>query len=315
MRVAPIIHTRTYSCDFNSEFRVRPAIFLDSDIKWARKIVLEATSSIDALQGERWLIADNGKYRIAGVVGFIKNICAHCNLPDEQYRSAEEMFCDDKGRLVYGFIGVVIDTKSTELNSMISYDYLWSMFFDTIQPVWKRSYQEVITTDFSTLNSEVDGIKPNIESKRVGVQEMYESNPIMDYNLFSYYLCNNKMNNFSFCSNISDINAVKNNNFSILTTSYNIITRLNRENITPVAPHETGYSTIENNNNGSIVSEPRDSKKKSFLVSVICLLIFVAIILILLLLTGNSSQASQLVSSINVCQEPITILNAAGFMF
>ena len=78
MRVAPIIHTRTYSCDFNSEFMVRPDCFLDSDIKWARRNVLGATGAIDSIQGERWIIIDNGKYRIAGVVGFLKNICQKC---------------------------------------------------------------------------------------------------------------------------------------------------------------------------------------------------------------------------------------------
>ena len=72
MKVAPIIHTRTFSCDFNSEFLVRPECFMDSDIKWARKNVLGATGEIDGLQGVRWLIADNGKYRMAGVVGFLK---------------------------------------------------------------------------------------------------------------------------------------------------------------------------------------------------------------------------------------------------
>lgn len=96
MKAAPIIHTRTFSCDFNSEFLVRPAFFMDSDIKWARKNVSGATGEIDGLQGVRWLIADNGKYRMAGVVGFLKSICSKCQLSEADKMKSEELFCDDK---------------------------------------------------------------------------------------------------------------------------------------------------------------------------------------------------------------------------
>jgi len=111
LRVAPLIHTRTYNCDFNSEFLIRPDVFMDIDIKWARKIVLGATAAIDGLQGVRWVIADNGKYRIAGIVGVLKTICSKCKLSEELQQKSKELFCDDKGRLVYAFIGVVIDKQ------------------------------------------------------------------------------------------------------------------------------------------------------------------------------------------------------------
>lgn len=275
MKIAPLIHTRTYSCDFNSEFRVRPNTFMDSDVKWARKVVLEATSSIDSLQGERWLIADNGNCRIAGVVGFLKSICSHCNLTDEQRMMAEEMYSDDKGRLVYAFIGVVIDNVQAEDLNVLSYDYLWNTYSKLIRPVWKRRYPEVIMADFESVTAETENAKPNIESKKVDRLEMYESNPNMDYKLFSYYLCNRSMNNFSFCTNISDINAVKNCNFTIISTSSNVITRLNREVVQVVQ----SVQQVEINN------EAAEGKKKSFVVFGIVLLIFVVIILILLLLT------------------------------
>ena len=294
MIVAPIIHTRTYSCDFNSEFRVRPNIFLDSDVKWARKIVLEATASIDALKGERWLIADNGRYRIAGVIGFLKNISSHCNLTEGQKQIAKDMFYDDKGRLIYAFIGVIVDITQPEENAMISYDYLWNIYVSIMQPIWKRTYQEVIMTDFSSLISKTESVRPNIESKKIGSQEMYESNPIMDYKLFLYYLCNKTMNNFSLCTNILDINVVKSCNFSIVTTSNTIITRLSREVITPVTSQETGCTVVNNSKSDMSTSKTGESKKKNFVVSVLCLMIFIIIMLILLLVTGNSSHATQL---------------------
>ena len=100
VRIAPIIYTRTYRCDFNSEFMVRPDTFMDSDIKWVRKNVLDATGAIDGMRGERWLVIDNGTYRIAGLVGFLKDICEKCNLSNEESEKSKTLFYDDKGRLV-----------------------------------------------------------------------------------------------------------------------------------------------------------------------------------------------------------------------
>lgn len=226
MKVAPIIHTRTYSCDFNSEFMVRPESFLGSDIKWARKNVLGATGSIDGLKGERWLIADNGKYRMAGIVGFLRDICAKCNLSEEDAKKSEELFCDDKGRLVYAFIGVVIDTSHSESYGKITYDYLWNIYLETIYPIWKRTYQEVITRKFEDVEFENNVSKPSIESCKIGGQEFYETNSAIDHELFEYYLCSKRRKPFSFCTNIADYHMVKQCDFSVITTSQNIITRL-----------------------------------------------------------------------------------------
>lgn len=316
MRVAPIIHTRTFSCDFNSEFMVRPDCFFDSDIKWARKNVLGATSSIDSLQGERLLIVDNGKYRIAGVVGFLKNICAKCNLSEEYAKKSEELFCDDKGRLVYAFIGVVIDTSNSESYGKITYDYLWNIYLDMIYPIWKRTYQEVITRKFENIEFQGTVNNLSLESCKIGVQELYETNPEIDYELFEYYLCNKSNNNFTFCTNIVDYNVAKQCDFSIITTSQNIITRLKRYNV-----GNPNFTTSEQPVVQPQQSEPfeaskkaEENKKKSFGVLTICLLILVVIILILLLLMGNSSQAGQLALTVMNCQNSAALLKVAIIM-
>ena len=289
LRVASIIHTRTYSCDFNSEFMVRPDCFLDSDIKWARKKVLGATGSIDSLQGERWLIVDNGKYRIAGVVGFLKNICAKCNLSEEDAKKSEELFCDNKERLVYAFIGVVIDSSNNESYGKITCDYLWNIYLDMIYPIWKRTYQEVITNKFENIEFKGTVNNLSIESCKIGAQELYEANPAIDYELFEYYLCNRSNNNFSFCTNIMDFNVAKECDFSIITTSQNIITRLKRYNIgTPnLNTSEQPVVQSQQSEHLEISKKADESKKKSFVVLTICLLILVVVILTLLLLMGN----------------------------
>ncbi len=285
MKAAPIIHTRTYHCDFNPEFAARPKAFLDSDVKWARKTVLEATSSIDNLKGERWVIADNGKYRLAGVVGFLKNICAKCDLPDDIKASSEELFYDDKGRLIYAFIGVVVRTADADLeaNSKITYDYLWQTFFNIMQPRWKSlSYQETIKTDFEPSDiHETDIKKPDIECKKIGQRKMYESNEDMDYDLFHYYFIKKPKSELSFCSNITDINDAKKTSFSIITTSANIITRLERETASARALETTPQPSQQSNASRAGVGERDDSKKKVIIIGTAGVLIVVGIILIL----------------------------------
>lgn len=288
MFVAPLIHTRTFSNDFDPKIKVVPKSFLDSDINWARKNILEATKSIDSLQGERWMIIDNSKYRIAGVVGFLKDICSKCHSIDD-ITEFEQLFKDDKGRSVYAFIGVAIDKNRTNEYCSLSYDYLWETFVKLINPIWKKSYQEQIRTDFesleaSTLLETTDSPDKNI----IGTKELYESNATTDYSLFIKTLCANNQNDFSFCSNVSDISVVKDCGFSIITTSQNNITRMKRSIPAP----SVGNSESSIVPSSSII--PREitntndcsNEKKNVFSRIVlpCLTILLIIIVIVLLL-------------------------------
>lgn len=296
LRIAPIVHTRTYSCDFNSEFMVRPDTFMDSDIKWARKNVLNATGAIDGMHGERWLVIDNGKYRIAGLVGFLKNICEKCNLSNEELEKSQTLFCDDKGRLVYAFIGIVIDKANSFEIGEITYEYLWRKFLELIFPIWKRTYQEVILKSFVEERFEKCNSSSIDVAENFGTQKLYEVNATLDMQRFQYYLGNIAMSNFSFCSNLTEYNLVKQCDFTAISTSRNIIVRMNR--IVPPAETENAIPLVGNIPpqpvpTQSAVEESNNTKKKSLLVLTICLLILVIIILISLLLTGNSNQTGQ----------------------
>lgn len=226
MRLAPLIHTRTLNCDFNSDFLVRPTSFMDSDIKWARKIVLEATSAIDSLQGERWLVFDNGKYRVAGVVGFTKNICQKAGMLRDD--GSNRLFTDNKGRLIYAFIGVVAKCSDCFQNEELTYEYFWKQYEHNVGEVWERTYQPTIQRDFeevslpTTLRQEKR--KPDTI---IGTTACYEANAALDNEIFQQYLLADDCN-FSFCSNLCDINSVKSNSFSAITTTNNIITRMSR---------------------------------------------------------------------------------------
>lgn len=291
MKVAPIIHTRTFYCDFNSEFLVRPENFMDSDIKWARKNVLGATGEIDSLQGVRWLIVDNEKYRMAGVIGFLKDIFLRCHLSEEEKLNSERLFCDNKGRLVYAFIGIVIDKHFNDEYGSLTIDYLWKIYLEKICPIWDRKYQEVVLEEFTNINMELLANKITREPVVVGSKLFYEANLAMDYELFLELMCNKDKKEFSFCSNILDFNLVKKSEFSIITTSQNIITRILRENsIVQNKTKEEALAREKTSINKSELPNIVECKKKIIVASKIGWMILITIIIILLLIIKMGSN-------------------------
>lgn len=277
MRVAPIIHTRTYACDFNSEFAVRPECFMDSDVKWARGNVLGATGEIDELRGVRWLVSDNGKYRMAGAVGFLKDICSKCQLNDADRTKSQELFYDNNGRLVYAFIGVVMDKQHNDFREL-TFDYLWGIYLDKIYPIWKRTYQEVILEDFVEIDTKQITRSDVEEPSVVGESFFYETNSARDYKLFLNFLCDERETGFSFCSNILSYNMVKNSNFTYITTSQNIIKRMTKGcDATRKTQEEQVKAT-------SVYSNVASTQKKNGMIVLIVGLVLLLIIICILIL-------------------------------
>lgn len=74
---------------------------------------------------------------------------------DADRTKSQELFYDNNGRLVYAFIGVVMDKQHNDFREL-TFDYLWGIYLDKIYPIWKRTYQEVILEDFVEIDT-----KPN----------------------------------------------------------------------------------------------------------------------------------------------------------
>lgn len=289
MKVAPIIHTRTFSRDFNSKFLVKPNTFFDSDIEWARKNIQGATEEIDTLQGFRWLVVDNEKYRIAGVVGFLQNIYSEVEdlLSEDEKLKSKELFCDEKNRLVYAFIGIVIDKDNNDNYGTICLDYLWNIYLKKVYPIWKGTSENTIFENFENIEAKLTDITISEKAINVGPKEFFESNEKIDYELFSYFLCNEQKKNFSFCSNLSSFNIVKRSEFSVITTSKNIITRIERENVSNLNPISNEQKVQVNSPiNNYEISEKSENEKKNFLPLIIGLLTLLIIILMLILMVN-----------------------------
>lgn len=282
MKAAPLIHTRTYHCDFNPNFLVRPIDFTSNDIEWARRFILDATNDIDNLHGERWIIISNGKFKIAGVVCVTKDFFENTAPP------ADSIYLkDERGRGIYAFIGVVSKHDDWQNSCSLSNDTLFNLFKKHVVPVWERTVVETSLCNYEDVElTSVDHQKPDASSININGREIYNSSKLSDKELFNYFL-NNKNGDFSFCSNISNLKIAKNTPFKYITVSGNISQRLQNEyKQNESSKHSLAVSNDQNLNEHCSDDEPNDFKKKlpnPWILLLASLLIIMVLILLLIL--------------------------------
>jgi len=280
MSFSTIIHSRTFHCDFISDFIVRPESFLATDIKFFRKYILQATENIDILNGFRWVIIDNEHYRIAGIVGFIKDMILESNLNQSELDELKLLAYDDKGRATYAFIGEAI-SKSNYKYTEINIDSLLREYIKFIRPKWMSvTIQSTLSTVYA-ISDYADILKkskPLIDSINLIDKDIYEANNKFDYELFQYFLNQELLENFSFCSNLENYNTIKNCDFSTLTTSNNNIVRLKRDK-------SNTHINANANSNSNILSDKSvtDIKQKKKNTKTLILPIISRILLLIIL--------------------------------
>lgn len=283
MSFSTIIHSRTFHCDFISDFIVRPESFLATDIKFFRKYILQATENIDILNGFRWVIIDNEHYRIAGIVGFIKDMILESNLNQSELDELKLLAYDDKGRATYAFIGEAI-SKSNYKYTEINIDSLLREYIKFIRPKWMSvTIQSTLSTVYA-ISDYADILKkskPLIDSINLIDKDIYEANNKFDYELFQYFLNQELLDNFSFCSNLENYNTIKNCDFSTLTTSNNNIVRLKRDKSnTHINANANSNSNILSDKSVTDIKQKKKNTKTLILpiISIILLLIILKVI-------------------------------------
>lgn len=279
MSFSTIIHSRTFHCDFISDFIVRPESFLATDIKFFRKYILQATENIDILNGFRWVIIDNEHYRIAGIVGFIKDMILESNLNQSELDELKLLAYDDKGRATYAFIGEAI-SKSNYKYTEINIDSLLREYIKFIMPKWMSATIQSTLSSVYEISDYADILKnskPLIDSINLINKDIYEANNKFDYELFQYFLNQELLKNFSFCSNLENYNTIKNCDFLTLTTSNNNIVRLKKDKSNT---HINANSNILSDKSNTDVKQKKKDMKTLILpiISIILILIFLKVI-------------------------------------
>ncbi|CDB97259.1 hypothetical protein [Megamonas funiformis] len=278
IKISPIIHSRTYYCDFNPKFIVRPEGFSDEDISWIRKRILIATSDINRIPDERWICINYKGKIIAGIVCFINRLIIKCNANDNNFTK------DEKGRNIYAFIGVVIENKTNNVSIDLNHNFLLNLYNEYIPKLWEKKVLESIQCkykeiDKKLINNNNSPIKEKVKSIKNLV--IYETD-INDKDLFNYYLSQNK----SFCSNIINFNDVKNiineDIFSAISTSNNLIKRLNNDTI--FMEQAKSNKNITSSRTNYSINNSQEKKTVSLSMNWKLLLIGIIVILLLIIL-------------------------------
>lgn len=219
MEVAPLIHSRTGQCDYNSKFAVRPNGF--SEIQWARSKILAATRNIDRFNGIRRIVAAKNGICIAGIVCTMKYFVNNCLTGAD--KDAAQPYIDVHGRLYGVFIGYAFKGNANEIPIVNSSD-LWQWFKEYLTPEWEKKSARTVEVDYLSWD--------NVKSAHVTNYgaEFYDSAAFNEKSLFEEYLARALTEEIAFCSNVENIQAVEDGIYTAVTTSASNITKL-KENI------------------------------------------------------------------------------------
>ena len=217
MEIAPLIHSRTFYCDFNPNFAVPPN---DLNVQWATSKIIPAMKDVDILNGVRRLVAFNGSTGIAGVACnfryFVENY-----LSADEHTEAEKYLHDERGRELKIFLGYAFKGNGVP---NISYSDLWKMFKEKLAPEWEYKTFNTVIAPYGNCDTKNVSSKISPTEKINGV-EIYESGENVDIEIFEKCLAEHK----DFCSNVDDARILESGNYNVISAPQNIINRLKSE--------------------------------------------------------------------------------------
>lgn len=227
MKVAPLIYSRTYYCDFNAQFLVCPNDFSGSDIVEIKKYVSDAMRNVDDLVGCRYVVFSKGNIRVFGIVSRIRELLSEL-VSTVEHRQIENLCVDEKGRGNFAFVGFVCHNDEMKFPIEVENKLYAKLYYDNVRTIWNNKYLPHIVKGYENLELEKMRFQDNGEIRQSLCKgKVFEQSEVGDKKLFDYF-CQNCMD-FSFCSNKSFYADIKDTCFDIVTTSHNVIVRMENE--------------------------------------------------------------------------------------
>ena len=220
MEIAPLIHSRTFYSDFNTNFAVRPD---DLNAQWAMNKILPAMRDVDILNGVRRVVATDGKICIAGVACNFRYFVENYLLPNER-TEAENYLRDERGRDVKIFLGYAFKGNGVP---DVSNSKLWQLFKKNLAPQWELQTPETVIAPYENC-----GVK-NVSQKALD-KKFYPSDERNDVELFEQCLAARK----NFCSNVDAVKIFEDGKYEIITASQSVINRLQAETQKKTPPQQ-----------------------------------------------------------------------------
>lgn len=278
MKLSALIHCRTFCFDFNPEFLVRPSDFTTDDIKWAREHILAATSYCDELNGRRYIVFNDNRYCVFGIVSLLDEALKIFNFSDEEI---EKYSFDENGRKIkcfYGFVFHLSDKNKMELPDVLEQDYYdllkkyvidENIFFSKTQPGIQVDYYLEKTLQTLGMSRITDSYCVSGETVD---KEMFK-------NLIANASCGESNN---FCSNIYNLKMLEDGHFNFFTSNQNTIQRYNLKKVENEKKEQEAAGQEENIEQNVVDdSKKKDVLKVAFAVSAIILLVVIILIILL----------------------------------
>ena len=262
MEIAPLIHSRTFYCDFNTNFAVRPD---DLNVQWAMNKILPAMSDVDILNGVRRVVATDGKICIAGIACNFRYFAENYLSADER-TEAENYLHDERNREVKIFLGYAFKGSGVP---DVSDSKLWQMFKKNLAPEWERQTVETVIAPYESC-----GIK-SVEKK--SLDKFYPSDERGDVEIFEQCLATQK----DFCSNVDAVKIFENGKYEIITAPQSVINRLQAEaqKKTP-PPSSSRQDKATEHFQGKRNQSPKSSEEKGSPIILICAAVVVILAII-----------------------------------
>ena len=211
MKIAPLIHSRTLYCDFNSNFAVRPQ---NLNVQWARDKIRAATKDLGIFNDVRRVVASKDGVGIAGVACifkfFVEKYC-----PDK-VQEFEKYFRDEVRREVKIFLGYTFEMSGKREIPNVTDEDLLQMFMDSLAPEWERKFVETVYSNYKECGTKnfSDDQKP---FETISGVEIY------NVDVFNKFLADAQIKNISYCSNVNQFDIWQEGKFSAIFTSDNSV--------------------------------------------------------------------------------------------
>lgn len=257
MEIAPLIHSRTFCCDFNQNFAVRAG---DIDVSWAMKKILLAMNNVDILNGIRRMVAYKNNICIAGIACSLRYFAKNY-LNDTD---AENYFQDNAKRDVKIFLGCAFKGDKNEIPD-INYSTLWEMFKENLAPVWESPTAETVIVNYK-----------NCASRKINpanLEKFFVADESIDEKLFEQCMAERK----NLCTNADQSKIISSGEFEIISTTQSLINKFKAE-------AEKKTSTVQSQQTQSTQRREISHEKSNSPIPIIIAAVIIILVILFLLM-------------------------------
>ncbi len=284
IKASALIYCRTYCCDYDTGFLLKPDDFSDVDVNWAKEYILSATSYCDNFNGIRQVIFGNQKYLIFGIVGVLDNLFEKYE-PDKQ--ELKQYATDKNGRNIKCFIGYVCHMQDKEIGQkpVVDVRSLINIFEEHIakDEVWKNNSRLRLTAAYE-YSLEVEKLTSH---QMLGERE-HVTGAGEDQSLFEAILeqiSGADYRKLSLCTNLYNVKMMQDERFSYVSAEASTIERYKKKLSEADAPEECQeIVSADETCKCEVISEETDTKGKTGIIVLVVTIIAVIIIVFLMLL-------------------------------